>query len=176
MGRSWSGSTEGDWHEGSVFYRRWFDRHFPVLPASWLRSEMAWQSTIMANPEDVVVHRFADLAAMAVDAKKYDVTTFEICGWDIGGIDRGYPDYRPEPALGSADDFRAALRSISKTGVHPVRLREPPGRRHCDPDSSWRISTSTRSSGAGPTTCSCSASAKGRSVRGSVSPGRTWPS
>jgi hypothetical protein len=57
---------------------------------------------------------------MAVDARRYDVTTFEICGWDIGGIDRGYPDYRPEPALGSADDFRAALRAISESGVRPV--------------------------------------------------------
>lgn len=110
----------GDWREGSAIYRRWFDPHFPVLPTSWLREEMAWQSTILQDPEDVVSHRFADLSAMAVDARDYDVTTFEICGWDVGGIDRGYPDYRPEPRLGTREQFRAGLQAIREAGVKPV--------------------------------------------------------
>jgi hypothetical protein len=111
----------GDWRAGSAMYRRWFDGHFPVRrEASWLRREMAWQSTIMRNPEGVTVHRFADLAGMAEDAKKYDVTTFELCGWDAGGIDRGYPDYRPDPELGSREEFRAALQAIRDQGVNPV--------------------------------------------------------
>ena len=41
---------------------------------------MAWQSTIVSNPEDVVIHRFRDLPQMAADAKKYGMTTFEITG------------------------------------------------------------------------------------------------
>ncbi|HEY4152336.1 MAG TPA: DUF6259 domain-containing protein [Pseudolysinimonas sp.] len=110
----------GDWRTGSKIYRHWFDQHFPVVPTSWLRREMAWQSTIMRNPEDVSIHHFADLPSMAVDAKKYDVTTFEICGWDAGGIDRGYPDYTPDPKLGSRADFRAALDGIREAGVKPV--------------------------------------------------------
>jgi hypothetical protein len=81
---------------------------------------MAWQSTIMRNPEGVTVHRFADLGQMAADAKKYDVTTFELCGWDTGGIDRGYPDYTPDPELGTREEFRAALKAIRDEGVNPV--------------------------------------------------------
>lgn len=111
----------GDWHEGSALYRGWFDRHFTVRrPPSWLRDEMAWQSIILSNSEDVIVHRFKDLPKLATDAKKYGVTTFEILGWDIGGIDRGYPQYRPDPRLGSPEEFREALGEIRKLGVHPL--------------------------------------------------------
>src|SRR5439155_27105012 len=67
----------GDWHEWSDLYRAWFDRHFQVRrPPTWLRKEMAWQSVIISNPEDVVVYRFKDVPKLARDAKKYDVTTF----------------------------------------------------------------------------------------------------
>ncbi|MCL4401842.1 MAG: alpha-amylase family protein [Acidobacteria bacterium] len=111
----------GDWHKASEIYRAWFDGHFQVKRApDWLRKEMAWQSIIISNCEDVVVHRFKDLPRLAADAKKYGVTTFEILGWDMGGIDRGYPDYRPDPRLGTRDEFRQALREIREMGVHPV--------------------------------------------------------
>ena len=111
----------GDWHEGSELYRAWFDQHFQVKrPPTWLRKEMAWQSIIISNCEDVVVHRFTDLPKLAADAKKYGVTTFEILGWDMGGIDRGYPEYRPDPRLGTPEEFRQALAEVRKIGVHPL--------------------------------------------------------
>jgi len=112
---------QGDWHEGSGLYRKWFDQHFQVKrPPTWLRKEMAWQSIIISNCEDVIVWKFKDLPKLAADAKKYGVTTFEILGWDIGGIDRGYPQYRPEPRLGTHEEFRQALAEIKQLGVHPV--------------------------------------------------------
>ena len=114
-------SHRGDWHAASRIYRSWFDRHFSMdRPLSWLRKEMAWQSVIISNPEDVIVHRFKDLPKLAADAKKYGVTTFEILGWDIGGIDRGYPQYQPDPRLGTAAEFRRALADIRAIGVHPL--------------------------------------------------------
>lgn len=111
----------GDWHEGSALYRAWFDKHFQVRRSpSWLRREMAWQSVIISNPEDVAVWKFKDLPGLAAGAKKYGVTTFEILGWDVGGIDRGYPQYRPDPRLGTPAEFRQALAEIKKLGVHPL--------------------------------------------------------
>jgi hypothetical protein len=105
----------------SGIYRTWFDKHFPIKrPRSWLRQENAWQSIIMSNGEDAVVHRFDELPKLAADAKKYDITTFEILGWDMGGIDRGYPQYQPNPRLGTAAEFRKALADIRKLGVHPL--------------------------------------------------------
>ncbi|MGA8153591.1 MAG: DUF6259 domain-containing protein [Terriglobales bacterium] len=112
---------QGDWHEGSRIYRSWFDQHFDVRRSpNWLRNEMAWQSIIMSNSEDAVIWRFKDLPKLAADAKKYGITTFEICGWDVGGIDRGYPQYRPSPRLGSPEEFRQALAEIRAMGVHPL--------------------------------------------------------
>lgn len=111
----------GDWHEGSELYRAWFDQHFQVKrPLTWLRKEMAWQSIIISNCEDVMVWKFKDLPKLAADAKKYGVTTFEILGWDVGGIDRGYPQYRPDPRLGTPEEFRQALSDVRKVGVHPL--------------------------------------------------------
>lgn len=112
---------QGDWHEGSQLYRSWFDQHFTVRrKPSWLRREMAWQSVIISNCEDVIVWKFKDLPKLAAGAKKYDVTTFEILGWDIGGIDRGYPQYQPDPRLGTPEEFRQALAEVKKIGVHPL--------------------------------------------------------
>jgi hypothetical protein len=111
----------GDWHEGSALYRHWFDQHFEVRrPPTWLREEMAWQSVIISNCEDEVLYRFKDLPKLAADARKYNVTTFEILGWSVGGIDRGYPQYTPDPRLGTREEFRQALAEIRRLGVHPL--------------------------------------------------------
>ncbi|MDR3753074.1 MAG: DUF6259 domain-containing protein [Terracidiphilus sp.] len=112
---------KGDWHQASGIYRAWFDQHFTVRRTpDWLRKENAWQSIIISNPEDVVLYRFNDLPRLAADAKKYGITTFEILGWDIGGIDRGYPQYTPDPRLGTEEEFRSALAEIRDLGVHPL--------------------------------------------------------
>lgn len=111
----------GDWHEASRIYRSWFDQHFTVRrPPDWLRKENAWQSIILSNGEDVVAYRFDQLPRLAADAKKYGITTFEILGWNIGGIDRGYPQYQPDSRLGTAEEFRKALAEIRAMGVHPL--------------------------------------------------------
>jgi hypothetical protein len=111
----------GDWREGSKLYRQWFDQQFTVKrEPSWLRREMAWQSVIISNCEDEVLYRFTEWPKLAADAKKYGVTTFEILGWNIGGIDRGYPQYTPDPRLGTREEFRAALAEIRRMGVHPL--------------------------------------------------------
>ena len=111
----------GDWHQGSQLYRQWFDQHFQVRRRpTWLRKEMAWQSVIISNCEDHVLYRFQDWPKLAADAKKYDVTTFEILGWNVGGIDRGYPQYTPDPRLGTPEEFCAALAEIRRLGVHPL--------------------------------------------------------
>ena len=112
--------TEG-WHTASAIYRGWYDQHFKIArPRNWLRQENAWQSIILSNPEDAIIHRFAELPALAADARKYGITTFEILGWNFGGIDRGYPQYQPDPRLGTVAEFREALADMRSLGVHPL--------------------------------------------------------
>jgi hypothetical protein len=110
-----------DWHAASAIYRGWYDQHFKIKRLrTWLRQENAWQSIILSNPEDAVIHRFAELPTLAAAAKKYGITTFEIDGWNIGGIDRGYPQYQPDPRLGTPTEFRKALTDLRSLGVHPL--------------------------------------------------------
>jgi Domain of unknown function (DUF6259) len=112
---------KGDWHQASGIYRAWFDQHFTVRRApDWLRQENAWQSIILFNGEDAIAHRFSELPQLATDARKYGITTFEILGWNIGGIDRGYPQYTPDPRLGTPEEFRDALAKMRGLGVHPL--------------------------------------------------------
>ena len=111
----------GDWHSASSIYRGWYDQHFKIArPLDWLRQESAWQSIILSNPEDAVIHRFSELPRLAADARKYGITTFEILGWNLGGIDRGYPQYQPDPRLGTDAEFRKALADVRSLGVHPL--------------------------------------------------------
>jgi hypothetical protein len=111
----------GDWHTASGIYRAWFDQHFNITrPRSWLRQQNAWQSIILSNGEDAIIHRFDELPTLAADAKKYGITTFEIDGWNIGGIDRGYPQYQPDPRLGTPAEFHKALADLRVLGVHPL--------------------------------------------------------
>jgi hypothetical protein len=111
----------GDWHTASSIYRGWYDQHFKIAPPrGWLRQENAWQSIILSNSEDAIIHRFAELPRLAADAQKYGITTFEILGWNVGGIDRGYPQYQPDPRLGTAAEFRKALADLRSLGVHPL--------------------------------------------------------
>src|SRR6202023_1088800 len=39
---------------------------------------------------------------------------------DNGGIDRGYPQYHPDPRLGKPEEFRKALADMRAIGVHPL--------------------------------------------------------
>jgi len=111
----------GDWHTASSLYREWYDQHFKIArPRGWLRQENAWQSIILSNSEDAIIHRFAELPRLAADAQKYGITTFEILGWNVGGIDRGYPQYQPDPRLGGTTEFRKALADLRSLGVHPL--------------------------------------------------------
>jgi hypothetical protein len=114
---------EGDWQRGATLYRSWFDQHFKVSrPPNWLQQEMAWQAIIMEQPEDKIFFRFNDLRRVAMEAKQYGVTTIEIEGWSVGGNDRGYPNFRPDPRLGTVAEFRKALADMRTIGVHPLLM------------------------------------------------------
>ena len=125
----------GDWQDATRLYRDWFDQHFAVKrPPTWLRREHAWQSIILSNCEDQVIWRFRDLPRLAAEAKKYGVTTFEILGWDKGGIDRGFPDYTPDPETGHGGGVPRRAGRDPQDGRAPAdffrtsRWPTPPGR------------------------------------------------
>lgn len=121
----WSGPPivfhfhEGTWWAAAEYYRRWYDTHTTFdKSGSWLAYEDAWQSTIISYPDDTIGFRFADLPEIARHAKACGINVIQIDGWDIGGLDRGYPQYQPDPRLGSWNDLADAIRTCMEMGVY----------------------------------------------------------
>jgi hypothetical protein len=108
---------QGDWHQGSLFYREWFLKNFPFDKSqSWLRKQSAWFSSIVYQPEDRVVADFATYDKWCRDAEQYGIRCHELIGWHRGGLERNYPEYVPEEKLGGRPGFRKTLASIRARG------------------------------------------------------------
>jgi hypothetical protein len=108
---------EGDWHNGSQFYRKWFMSHFPIDKSdSWLRKESSWFSSIIYQPEDRVVTDFKGYNQWTKDAKEYGIGCYELIGWNSGGLERNYPLYVPEEKVGGTPEFTNLLKSIKQRG------------------------------------------------------------
>lgn len=107
----------GDWHEGSQFYRTWFLARFPFDKSdSWLRKESAWFTSIIYQPEDKVIADYKTYDQWTRDAQKYGINCFELIGWNNGGLERNYPNYTPEEKLGGKEGFRELMKSIDMHG------------------------------------------------------------
>ena len=107
----------GDWHQGSLFYRKWFLEHFPFdKSGSWLRRQSSWFSSIIYQPEDRIVADYKTYDRWAKDAEEFGIRCHELIGWNKGGLERDYPEYYPEPKLGGWEGYRALLRSIKSRG------------------------------------------------------------
>ena len=110
---------EGDWHNGSQFYRKWFMSHFPFDKSnSWLRKESSWFTSIIYQPEDRVVTDFNGYNQWTKDAKEYGIGCYELIGWNSGGLERNYPLYIPEEKIGGNIEFKNVLKSIKERGDH----------------------------------------------------------
>jgi hypothetical protein len=107
----------GDWHEGSKFYRTWFMAHFPFdKSGSWLRKESSWFTSIIYQPEDKIIADYKTYDRWTQDAGKYGINCYELIGWQNGGLERNYPNYTPEEKLGGKEGFKALLKSIDDRG------------------------------------------------------------
>lgn len=108
---------EGTWWEAARIFREWWDIHFSIAAPSWLAAEDAWQSTIISYPDGEIGYRYGDLVQLARDAKSAGINVIQICGWQEGGLDRGYPNYATDTRLGTEADFANALRECEEIGV-----------------------------------------------------------
>ena len=110
---------EGDWHEAAKLYRGWFASQFPIRSQheGWLRSQQAVQDTMFLLPEGNVMMAFKDIPKWASEAREYGVRAVMVSGWNVGGHDNQYPNYSPDPRLGTWDDLEEAIRACHGLGV-----------------------------------------------------------
>src|SRR6266851_1208803 len=115
----WLQSHAGDWHVGAGIYCEWFLLHFaiPELGHRWLRREQAFQDTMFLLPEGNVMLKFSDIPRWADDARKHGVNTVMISGWNVGGHDNQYPNYTPDPKLGTWHELEEAIARCHELGV-----------------------------------------------------------
>lgn len=108
----------GDWHRGAERYRAWAKTwmRFPE-PAEWVRNFTGWQHTIMYTQSDAIHHRFEDVPRLAEVARSYGFPCVNLVGFHSGGIERGYPDFSPEPRLGGEAALRAAIQEAHQKDV-----------------------------------------------------------
>ena len=110
---------EGGWREAGARYRAWFTaRYPPIEPGStWIRRETAAVHTMFMLPEDNINLRFTDIPHWGEAAHRHGVGHVMIAGWNIGGHDRGYPQYEPDPRLGTWQELEDGIRACHALGL-----------------------------------------------------------
>jgi hypothetical protein len=108
----------GGWRESASLYREWFTGHFPVVDSTdhWLHRETAFVHTMFMLPEDNINLKLKDIPQWGKTARDFGVTSLCIAGWNIGGHDRGYPYYEPDPRLGTWEELEEGIRACHEMG------------------------------------------------------------
>ena len=110
---------EGDWRRAAALYRDWFTGTFPLVDSRthWLRRTTEFLDTMFMLPEDNVNYTYADIPRWARTAADCGLKSVLISGWQVGGHDRGYPQYEPEPRLGTWEELEAGVRACHEMGL-----------------------------------------------------------
>lgn len=123
-GESWASAPacinfhKGDWHSGADRYRRWVDTWMKIAERpNWVAGGMTWETVVFGYPDDLLLFRFSDIPKLARDAIKYGVNVINLTGFHRGGMDRGYPDYSPDPRLGTREELSEGIREANKLDV-----------------------------------------------------------
>jgi len=110
---------EGGWRESAAVYRDWFTRTFGLVDSrnQWLRRETAYLCAMFMLPEDNINFTYKQIPQWAKTAADHGLGSVMISGWQVGGHDRGYPQYDPDPRLGTWDDLEAGVRACHDLGL-----------------------------------------------------------
>jgi hypothetical protein len=110
---------DGGWRESAAIYRKWFTAKYPVIKpgSTWIRRETAFLHTMFMLPEDNINLRFTEIPSWANNAHDRGINHLMIAGWQVGGHDRGYPYYTPDPRLGTWDELQAGIRAAHDLGM-----------------------------------------------------------
>lgn len=155
-------SHAGDWRQAARLYRQWFERAFGVMSNAGrrIRRELVTLDTMFLLPEDNINYTFADIPRWAKTAADRGCKSVLISGWQVGGHDRGYPDYSPDPRLGTWAGLRKGVAACHKLGlnvlffvnVQPVDMSTPWYRRELKKyvaTNPWQIPTAISGWGMG---------------------------
>ena len=109
---------DGGWRSAARIYREWFSSNFLVVDSRrhWLRQQTTCLDTMFMLPEGNINYTFAQIPQWARAAREYGIEALLISGWHVGGHDRGYPQYEPDPRLGTWQELEAGIRACHDMG------------------------------------------------------------
>src|SRR5439155_19018096 len=98
---------------------KWFDVRYKVIPrgSTWIRRETTFLHTMFMLPEDNINLMFRDMPRWGRDAKERGIEHVMLAGWQIGGHDRGYPYYTPDPRLGTWQELQDGIKACHDVGL-----------------------------------------------------------
>lgn len=112
---------DGDWHWASDSYRKWRNSCKSVklsIPEWFKRSTALVAHYDFKYQNGDIVHKFKDIPKIYKQAIKMGVDHILISGWHKDGFDNGFPQYTPDPDLGTEEDLKQAVRFIRNLGGH----------------------------------------------------------
>jgi len=111
--------VDGNWHAAAQVYREWFLDAFgiPSPEQDWIRRQSFFLMTMFMLPEGTIGFTFRDIPKWARSAKEHGIEAVQISGWQMGGHDNGYPDYTPDPRLGTWEELEEGIRECHRMGL-----------------------------------------------------------
>lgn len=106
----------GSWHIAANKYRSWTEKTWfkPHDIPNWIRTMTGWQRIIMKHQYGEIHYKFDELPQLRAHGQQANIDTLFMFGWQQGGHDNNYPEYTPDPELGSDDDMRIGIEDFNR--------------------------------------------------------------
>ena len=110
----------GDWHEGADIYRAYKE---PLLdegikPPAWFDTSAGLLAHYDFKYQNGgIVHTYRDIPALKAQAKDFGLDHLLYAGWHQDGFDNGFPQYYPDPDLGTEQELYQGCK-LGDDGIH----------------------------------------------------------
>jgi len=111
----------GSWHNGSKFYRGWYDKNFKMATVSqWTRDNSGLLLAILKQQNGSVMWDYKDVDKLCDIGEKLNIKLIGLWGWGVGGHDHLYPNYTPDNLLGGRKEVKEAIERAHKRGFKVI--------------------------------------------------------
>lgn len=113
---------EGEWYECGDTYREWFLAHRKIAERpEWVKNSRGWLLAILKQQNDEVIVPYEEIGGLLADAaEERGIDILGLFGRGIGGHDRFYPDYRPDPKMGGETAIKRGIAEAKAKGKRVV--------------------------------------------------------
>ena len=110
----------GTWRTAAKWYRAWWDtcRKVVRIPDSVRKDFTGFMMVILKQQYGEIVWPYTDFESLGDVALAHGFRHVEFHGWGVGGHDKLYPEYDPDPAMGGRDALVKGLKALQAKGLH----------------------------------------------------------